>query len=752
MLSNIPYELRLLPQWVVSGTDKEPLTPRTGQRASVSDPTSWGSFDEASQAGYLHVGFVLTREDPYTIIDLDEPVDGEQIERHRRVLAAFDSYAELSQSGKGIHIILRGRVEAGRRRDKVEVYSDGRYMICTGNVLNARPITEHQAILDLMVASMPATVTSDLVEAGAIITDEALWDMAARAVNGDKFSRLWNGDMTGYASQSEADFALLSMLGFYSRSNDQVRRLFRLSALGRRDKAMRNDDYIDRALEKIRGRQVTIPLVDLSALIDQPMLPGLSNVETPAAPVNSYTFGEDQTLQVFQQPTPPPAPPAPSVILPPGLIGEMANYIYSSAYRPVMEMSLIGSLGLGAGICGRYFNISSTGLNQYLIMLAQTGTGKEGVAGGMDALIAALRPQIPAIENFIGPGVFASGQAFVRVLDKNPCFVSVLGEIGLTLQQICDKHAGAHLLQLRRALLDVYAKSGANKWLRPSVYSDSEKNTMAVRAPNITILGEATPTTFYGALDGHHIAEGLVPRFLVIEYTGPRPPANSHAFHSPDQGLVGRLAQMVQTSLAMANNDTCCPVQVDRWADAELTMFNVMADDQINGSQDDVNRQLWNRAHLKALKLAALVAVGCNIHQPIVTKDVANWAIDMVKADVTNMSAKFASGEVGHGDHEQESDIRKAVDRYPTMTEEMRAQYKVPKLLLNKGNLIPYVFLKRYLGQRASFRNDRKGAVLALKTSLDDMVKSGQLSQIPPIQAKGELGVDSPVYYRGEAW
>jgi hypothetical protein len=44
-------------------------------------------------------------------------------------------------------------------------------------------------------------------------------------------------------------------------------------------------------------------------------------------------------------------------------------------------------------------------------------------------------------DSFIGPGVFASGQAILKILPEKPCFVSLLGEIGLTLQQICDPRA-----------------------------------------------------------------------------------------------------------------------------------------------------------------------------------------------------------------------------------------------------------------------------------------------------------------------
>jgi hypothetical protein len=318
---------------------------------------------------------------------------------------------------------------------------------------------------------------------------------------------------------------------------------------------------------------------------------------------------------------------------------------------------------------------------------------------------------------------------------------------------MCDRNAGPHNVQLRKVLLDIYAKSGWNKWLRPSVYSDTEKNTNIVRAPNVTILGESTPENFYGALDSHHITEGLVPRFLVIEYAGLRPPSNIKAFHSPSGNLVAKLVSVCQTVLTMRNNDTCSPVQIDRWAHGILECYNVHADDRINNAgEDEVIKQLWNRAHIKALKLAALVAVGCNIHQPIVTKEVAEWAIKLVTVDIDNMTLHFTSGAVGQGDHVQEAEIIKAVDRYPQLTIEQRRQYKVPSLLLEKPTLLPYAFLKRYLAQRSAFKGDRRGAVVALRTALDDMVKSGTLAVVPPDQARKELGVDSPVYYRTADW
>lgn len=120
----------------------------------------------------------------------------------------------------------------------------------------------------------------ELSEAGDDLTDREVFDTAMRAVNGEKFDLLTSGrvaysddgavatgtladgesavDESGnlvYPSQSEADYALLSLLAFYTASNAQVRRLFRDSPLGKREKAMKNDRYLDLSLSKIRGSE-----------------------------------------------------------------------------------------------------------------------------------------------------------------------------------------------------------------------------------------------------------------------------------------------------------------------------------------------------------------------------------------------------------------------------------------------------------------------------------------------------------------
>lgn len=738
MLQNIPIELRALPQWVCAGADKIPVSPRTGQAASVTDPATWGTFEEACRTGFKHVGFVLAAWDPYCIIDLDnkpeKPLTEEEWQRHQKILTAFDSYTERSASGRGYHIIVKGKLPAGVHRDNVEVYSSARYMICTGDVVRNTPIADYQQLLDVLYGEMKPADTVELTERDSLLDDGEVVAMAMRAVNAEKFNALCAGDMTGYPSQSEADFALLSIIAYYSPDNEQVRRLFRMSSLGKREKAVKDDRYLNFALGKIRAQQpAPVDIGQLAANAEAVLLGSKqSPVEVPiTAPMGSNP------------------PTVPGISLPPGLVGELAQYFYQTAIRPVPEIALAAAIALTAGVCGRSYNISGSGLNQYIILLAKTGSGKEGALSGIENLISAVRPQIPMVDQFLGPAAFASGQALVKVLNDKPCFVSVLGEFGLTLQQLSDQRANSAQLMLRKVLLDLYAKSGWNRMLRSSVYSDTEKNTKIIQAPNVTILGESTPETFFDGLDASHVAEGLIPRFSVIEYKGDRPPRNRNANTPPSQGLAQRFSDLVAVSLTTSNNNACAPVQLDSHSVQLLDAFDVKADGIMNASKMDVEMQVWNRVHLKALKLAALLAVGCNPHQPIVTAEMAQWAIDFVTRDVELVAARFKDGDVGQGDSKQYHDLKRAIEGYlghpPRAVKE-----RYGRLLAAK--IVPYAYLSQRTASVASFRQDRVGATNALKRAVQTMVDSGMLIEVARPQLLEKYKFSGVAYGIGSNW
>jgi hypothetical protein len=89
-------------------------------------------------------------------------------------------------------------------------------------------------------------------------------------------------------------------------------------------------------------------------------------------------------------------------------------------------------------------------------------------------------------------------------------------------------------------------------------------------------------------------------------------------------------------------------VNFDPFAAQLFEDFDRYCDDQINSDNSrEVSRHMWNRAHIKAMKLAGLVAVGIAPYNPVVDRDCAQWATDIVARDVLNIIGRFERGDVG---------------------------------------------------------------------------------------------------------
>lgn len=143
----IPQELKQRPQWVnwrYALTDKgkwtkHPCNPLHGGKSKSTDLMTWDSFEvvlEAYERGkYDGVGFMFCSGDPYTGVDLDKCRDPETGEVERwaaEIVGYLDSYTELSPSGRGLHIITRGKAPAPIKSGLVEMYSTERYFTVTG--------------------------------------------------------------------------------------------------------------------------------------------------------------------------------------------------------------------------------------------------------------------------------------------------------------------------------------------------------------------------------------------------------------------------------------------------------------------------------------------------------------------------------------------------------------------------------------------------------------------------------------------
>lgn len=244
-----------LRQWVIwryeqragqAKPTKVPYQPgRPGLKAASNRPSDWGTYEEARAAEHTGdgIGFVFAPGGGYVGIDLDDCRDPEtgKVEGWAQDLVdRLNSYTEISPSGRGLHIYVRGQLpEGGRKRGHIEIYDRGRYFTFTGNPLLGCPLAindRQDEVLALYEELAPEDITvyDDGPPEPLRLEDAEVIRRAMSAHNGEKFRRLWNGDISGYPSQSEAEMALASMLAFWvGRDQQAIDRLMRKSGLYR---------------------------------------------------------------------------------------------------------------------------------------------------------------------------------------------------------------------------------------------------------------------------------------------------------------------------------------------------------------------------------------------------------------------------------------------------------------------------------------------------------------------------------------
>jgi len=704
---------------------KVPYNPITGAKASAANPNTWNHYNDVLPliTGFNGLGNVLSEHDPYICIDLDNKQNDPAIAAENNQIAQWlDSYTEISPSGLGMHVWVKSSMPTGFITFKgtgVEVYSKLRYMTMTGNCIHKPGIIEdrYEKIIDLVehlaknrkTNGTPVDINA-FAQQPEILEDKAIFDMAMGAENGNKFKALWFNDgwqayITGSdTSQSVADQSLINMLVFYSKNVEQIVRLFHYSALGKRDKAFRKD-YLKRTIKKAFDQTITPIQLDVSAAdiaarfkmneAPAPELPvttvnaiqqnqsSVSSVARASTDATNHgkaegaaseeTANKCEVVSVSKTSIATPNPPVntpnrtpAAYAFPPGLVGELAEYLLAAAPHPVHEAALVAALGLVAGICGRVYQVEGLGLNLYLCLLAKTGVGKNAISTGIGKLVAAVS-DYPSAFQFVGPKSFASAQSFDTTFQSTPCIVSVMTEFGKKLK----KYTNANLRQIDEdtsaAYLEAFTASNKDFMWGKTARSDSAKASKMVVSPALTIVAESTPHKFYEAVDEDNIAEGLVSRMLVVEYGGNRGYL-SHSFNDvvANPIMLDHLkAMMIVNQTRMINSRVdYIDIQFTVEAKAIFNAFERNVTDHINSTQDENIRALWTRAYEKTAKLAGVIATGIAygsnvsidmrqadlrhaVSVPTICVNCANWAINLVSYEIEKMIKTYTKGGLG---------------------------------------------------------------------------------------------------------
>lgn len=249
-------------KWKPVDGKKIPIVP-TGW---LDNRESWQPFRQVMETCEAHPGTVgvgLIVCDGMVGGDIDNCLnDPDGLPEIVQDLLRLETYCEVSPSGNGLRFFIYGEIPRafnlpaiGKEIPRRELYSSRRFMTVTGDIFHTpRPIAsgpEAQARLDAFIAKWYSQQA-----APRILTDNDILDLARSFKNGDKFSRLFAGDISGYGTPSNADYALVRMFCFITQDPVTIDRLFRRSGLMRPkwEQMRAGQTYGQRTIERALSR------------------------------------------------------------------------------------------------------------------------------------------------------------------------------------------------------------------------------------------------------------------------------------------------------------------------------------------------------------------------------------------------------------------------------------------------------------------------------------------------------------------
>lgn len=719
---NIPLEMRERVQWVTFDITPEgkkiPYIAGNCAKASSTNPETWRTFEEATKdvvdgkRGY--VGYAFSHDDPFVFVDLDED--------HPEILEAIAGYAQRSVSGQGTHIITRGSFEGEGKHPSspaVGMFQTSRLCLMTGDVIEGREQIEDaepqtlQSIYDWL-SKDHAPSTTNLVEESATEEDEVVLEKARKRFHG--FQALWEGNAG--TDHSESDHALIGHLADSTNSNEQVRRLFRLSALCRPYRA--NDKYINRTLKKVRGKQEHVA--------------GFFEAESPPEKEEIEGFQKLGERNIIDS-------------LPEGLLKRVADWHWKQSLYPLQECSLAVAIATMSTVAGRNYQIATkSGLNLWMILVAETSWGKDEYQNGISKILNTIsKANAYNVGNFakLLSGAAASGEGLEDLMVRRNRVCTYFSEFGITFKRMCGQNVAPHQESLKQQMLLLYSRSakGATLQRRSKARNKDEADEEPVESPCLVVAGETVSERLYSQMTPAEIQDGFLQRFCILNSA-----ASSVSTHPNEnvgmempQDLVDDLLDLfTKCDILAVSNEF---IEVGSSSEAKTTLmtyqqYKRMA--SLAGKEEHL-RQLMNRAGLKALRLSALFAIGANMNNPVVTEEHAQWAIAFVESMDEDLLAKFDAGEMSAGQSKQENEIMRRVDEVFNMSASKRKAAGFNASIVKHRDVLPYSWLKKQVISLPAFTAD-KNSVDSFERCLNHLEKEGRLTRIPMATAISNYG------------
>jgi primase-like protein/bifunctional DNA primase/polymerase-like protein/uncharacterized protein DUF3987 len=375
-----------------------------------------------------------------------------------------------------------------------------------------------------------------------------------------------------------------------------------------------------------------------------------------------------------------------SLTIPPGLIGELTDYMLKTARRPQPLLSLGASLCAVGALMGRnYRTESNLRSNLYIVGVADSGSGKNHSREIVNELFVAA-----GLSHHLGGNKIASGSGLLTAVHRQPAILFQIDEFGMFLAAAADRRKSPrHITDILDNMTELYTAAGGIFLGAEYANRDGQNDRKDINQPCVCVYGTTTPLHFWGALQGANVVDGSLARFIVLPTEDDYPEENTktgqrRASRFLIKGLSAiakggarqRRGNLVGKATGLESVVDPMVVPMEREARDIFHALSQSITTDLRQAKGTTFTPILARIAENAQKIALVLAVGRNPETPRINTTDANWAIGFVRhfAERTMLDVErhVADNETDRNHKRVREILRKAGKAGLTLTEVVR--------------------------------------------------------------------------------
>lgn len=784
-LSNIPECMKNRDQWCLwrykyiegKKPKKPPYSALTGKQFNVVDEDMYTDFISCvtkfnEYDGYFNgIGFCLIESDPYFVIDYDDLNEREYFNKHINHINKIDSYIEYSPSKTGVHAIFYDNYNGYgivNREDNIEIYTRARYITMTGDIYKDKSvIKQHKEATNYYLNKYKkeietSNVTENFIDAfgrcnkPTKYSDKQVLKNIRESPKSSIIKMLWNGEnKDNFGSQSEMDQTFMNILVTFSPNYDQCARIFRMSKIGQRNKAKR-DDYLKRTF--VRACDQFLLQTHEVKLIGE-------EYEIEATPV-FFSQAEYESINGLELTN----DNGPHSKCPSGMFSKLCNFLHDRGVNDYKSATIVSAMSILSGVFGKSYSIGGTALNEYFLFSALTATCKNRVNSAPSDFKSYLEGENIPCPNFIPAKGFTNNKSVYNKLKETPCILWNYDD-GANIVDMLNDPRDACNRSLRDFLLTGYSSSGKNDVILGNSYADEEKNVENIKAPSISAVFNMTVERLWDNLDTRSFEDGLMNRFLIVEDYKPfdgKKADEQYQIIDENGEIINKekleskvkimpkllknvLANMIGNIEHIYENgpiEICLTREAAKIKDDYADHINGFRTDQVmKGENGFFLSAVHGRSILHVMKISGLVAILDRPSMPVITKEIILWAINYVTRSNQITIKKHSEGKLDEtsDDWNECQVIENIINEYRSLSEEKLQSLRINPLY-KEHNLIPHTYIYNKIRWNKHFKKDKRGVSMALSSVINILKDNGTIKELDKNLGLSQFSVTAKLY------